>query len=141
MEALAAVGLATNIIAFVDFSVKLLKGAKEISSKGSLSELDRIQDGTSRLQEFVEQLTVPTGLPATGAAKELDRLARECAALANEIVSILRKIYATGPNSSRFKDIGISWRAMTKRGKLESIQSRLDSYRRLILEQIALLIR
>ncbi|KAK8118110.1 uncharacterized protein PG998_006391 [Apiospora kogelbergensis] len=141
MEALAAVGLATNIIAFVDFSVKLLKGAKEISSKGSLSELDSIQDGTSRLQEFVEQLMVPTGLPATGAAKELDRLAMECAALANEIVSILRKIYATGPNSSRLKDIGIAWRAMTKRGKLESIQSRLDSYRRLILEQIALLIR
>ncbi|KAK7915288.1 hypothetical protein PG985_012991 [Apiospora marii] len=140
MEALAAVGLATNVIAFVDFAAKLLKGAKEISSRGSLAELDQIQNGTTELQRFTKELMAPTAPPRAGAGKELDRLARECAALANEMIQMLSKINASGQASS-LNSVRKSWRALRTKGKLDSIQNRLGAYRESILEQIAFLIR
>ncbi|KAK8123226.1 hypothetical protein PG984_011896 [Apiospora sp. TS-2023a] len=142
MEALAAIGLATNIITFVEFAATLLKGAKELSSRGSLSELDRIQDGTIGLQRFIAQLAAPSGVPATGTTKELDKLAAECAALADEMMKVLKKITnIKGQSSSRIDHLRISWRALLKKGNLESIQNRIDACRGSILEQIAFMIR
>lgn len=140
MEALAVVGLATNVIAFVDFAAKLLKGAKEISSRGSLAELDQIRNGTTELQRFTKELTAPTASSPAGAAKELHRLGRECAALANEMMQILSKMNSGGQASS-LNNVRKSWRALRAKGKLDSIQNRLDAYRGSILEQIAFLIR
>ncbi|KAK6822022.1 hypothetical protein PG987_014847 [Apiospora arundinis] len=141
MEAVAAFGLATSVFTFVEFAAKLLKGVKEVYSTGSLPELDRMQNGTVELQRFVKQLTDPTGLAAAGSVNELDRLAKECAALASQMIDILGKIYTSGHKSSWHNKALIPWKARRKLGELAFIQSRINSHRSSILEQLAFIIQ
>ncbi|KAK8015213.1 hypothetical protein PG990_008509 [Apiospora arundinis] len=140
MEAVAAFGLATNVFTFVEFAAKLLKGVKEVYSTGSLPELDRIQNDTVELQRFIKQLTDPTGLAAAGSVNELDRLAKECTALASQMIDILGNIYTSGHKSSRRNKALIPWKAWRKQGELDFIQSRINSHRSSILEQLAFII-
>lgn len=136
MEALVAVGLATNIITFVDFAATLVKGAKEISLSGSLSGLDQVQGETAHLKRMIEPLKIDPDLP-----KELANLAQECIRLADETTATLAEIYAYGPRPSRLSSFKVAFRAMRKKGKLESLQKHLDSCRSLILTQITILVR
>ncbi|KAK8880067.1 hypothetical protein PGQ11_001361 [Apiospora arundinis] len=141
MEAVAAFGLAINVFTFVEFAAKLLKGVKEVYSTGSLPELDRFQNDTVELQRFIKQLTDPTGLAAAGAVKDLDRLAKECAALATQMIDIIGKIYTSGHKSSWRNKALMPWKAWRKQGELDFIQSRINSHRSSILEQLAFIIQ
>ncbi|KAK8071551.1 hypothetical protein PG996_004899 [Apiospora saccharicola] len=130
MEALVAVGLATNIITFVDFAAKLWKGAKEISEKGSLSQLDWIQHGTEELQRFIVELTKTAEPPTDDANKQLGKLAKDCADTAEEMISLLDKVKEGCQKSSRLYKFRMLGRSLMKKGELESIQTRLNSYRK-----------
>ncbi|KAK7985854.1 hypothetical protein PG988_003476 [Apiospora saccharicola] len=141
MEALVAVGLATNIITFVDFAAKLWKGAKEISEKGSISQLDWIQDGTEELQQFIMELTKTAEPPTDDANKQLGKLAKDCADTAEEMIKLLDKVKEGCQKSSGLYKFRMLGRSLMKKGELESIQTRLNSYRSLILDQIVFIIR
>lgn len=56
MEALVAVGLAANTVQFIDFTLKLLKSGKEYYREGVLAENTDLEDLTSRLEYFSDQL-------------------------------------------------------------------------------------
>ena len=60
MEALAALGLASNIIQIVDFGARLLSKSREIhhSADGSLDENNILEDVTSNLAELSFELSI-----------------------------------------------------------------------------------
>ncbi|KAK6855196.1 hypothetical protein PG995_008728 [Apiospora arundinis] len=140
MEAVAAFGLATNVFTFVEFAAKLLKGVKEVYSTGSLPKLDCIQNDTNQLQIFITQMTDPTDLAAAGAGKQLEKVAKECATSARQMLEILDKIYRSGRNPPWLNKLLIPLKTLRKQGDLDFIQSRINSHRSSILEQLAFII-
>lgn len=56
MEALVAVGLASNALQFVQFAVKVISKGKEIYDHGSTVEYSDLEDVTKRLIELNARL-------------------------------------------------------------------------------------
>ncbi|KAE8440326.1 hypothetical protein EG329_008775 [Mollisiaceae sp. DMI_Dod_QoI] len=133
MDPVTAIGLASSLITFVDFSWSLVAGAHEIytSVNGTTSEHDHINNVIEDLQELSDDL----GTGALGDSKHekaLKRLAFQCSELSDELLGILRKLRVTEKNS-KWKAIKAKWGSMRKRDEISSIRERLGEYRSQIL--------
>lgn len=86
MEALAAIGLATNIITFIDFSFKLINGSHKLrnSASGLTPENSRLGTVVDDLKAITDRLV--SDLPGqTENERELCQLAKDCRALSGEL--------------------------------------------------------
>ena len=79
MDPISAVGLAVNIITFVDFTWSLVTGTYEVyqSAVGTTHELADISTIVDDLEKVTENLT-PEFDPTTKHAKALCQLASKC---------------------------------------------------------------
>jgi hypothetical protein len=147
LEALAAVSLAGNIFQFIDFACKLFDGATSIyqSHAGATKETQDIEEEAQRLQEVCSILhsIIPTTgkLPHTTQVEAaLHHLAQQCEATANDMLSALRRVKATNPNSK-----GQSFRAglatIWKEPQITAMQKRLDSHRLQLILHLQLMKR
>ncbi|KAL2858800.1 hypothetical protein BJX68DRAFT_262337 [Aspergillus pseudodeflectus] len=133
MDALAAVGLASNIISFIDFSCELITGARDIykSGDGRTSENATLESILVDLEDFSQGLI--TDLKATTSnEKALLRLSTDCLRLSQELSSVLAKLKASGGNR-KWKSLRTKWASMRKERDISSMESRLSSYRGQIL--------
>ncbi|KAF2662244.1 hypothetical protein K491DRAFT_710188 [Lophiostoma macrostomum CBS 122681] len=134
MEALAAVSLAGNVVQFVEFSCKLFEQATTIYHTGTARGAQDIETLTQQLQALCADLAHgnnsvqqprPTRLPDQGS---LQKLAKDCETVANELLFELHELRAKDPNSkwSSFRAaLAVSW----KEKRVDAMQKRLDSYR------------
>jgi hypothetical protein len=133
MDPLTAIGLASNILSFIDFSAKLIKGAYAIyiSPSGTTAE----NDDSSRLLDDLRQATEALDSDFQGKTKHeksLCKLSENCRQLSEELQAILKKLRVT-EKDSRLKSIIVSLKSMRKEKEIASIEKRLDSYRLEIL--------
>ena len=97
MDPVAALGLAGNIVQFVDFSCKILQDTKSLhkSTTGKSAENDVLQVICRDLMNLDNALTAPS---APGAIPESMRsLASMCKELAAELLGILENIRVREP--------------------------------------------
>jgi hypothetical protein len=133
MDALAAVGLASNIISFIDFSCELITGAREVykSGDGRTAENATLESILVDLEEFSQGLI--TDLKATTSnERALLRLSTDCLKLSQELSSVLAKLKTSGGNM-KWKSLRTKWTSMRKERHISSMESRLSSYRGQIL--------
>ncbi|KAJ0418873.1 hypothetical protein BJY00DRAFT_314553 [Aspergillus carlsbadensis] len=133
MDALAAVGLASNIISFIDFSCELITGAREVykSGDGRTSENATLESILVDLEDFSQGLI--TDLKGTTSnEKALLRLSTDCLKLSQELSGVLAKLKASGGNL-KWKSLRAKWASMRKERDITSMESRLSSYRGQIL--------
>ena len=148
VEALAAVGLAGNVAQFVEFSCKLFDQATTIyhSSTGSTQGAKDLETLTQQLRTLCANLAHannsfqhpgPTRQPNPDS---LRKLAENCEAAANELLSELSNLKAKDPNSkwSSFRAaLAISW----KEKRIDALQKKLDSYRSQLIVHLQVLQR
>ncbi|KAI0466551.1 hypothetical protein F4859DRAFT_519006 [Xylaria cf. heliscus] len=105
MEAIAALGLASNIIQLINFSSKLITGAFEVynSASGVVEEFENAQD------------------------QKLVSLMQGCEKLSHELQSLIQKTKAKRPKS-KAESFRASWKALMSKGELKSIKARLNQY-------------
>lgn len=141
MEPLSALSLAGNIVQFVQFSAKLVKKASEIrsSASGTTEELEDATIVSQSLQCMLQGMRMPT-IPTSIHDKPLVDLAKGCSELCQELQGRVEHIKGKGV-SSRTGSFGIAWRTLTRSGKLNLIEQRLDRYRSEILSHILFMIR
>ncbi|KAK3690462.1 hypothetical protein B0T22DRAFT_193218 [Podospora appendiculata] len=143
MDPLSALSLACNILAVIDFSQKLVSGTYEIysSSTGASNENEHLGRVTEDLKALVPQLKVPIGNASSATPDEiaLAALAEKCADVSDELLALLGKLQAK-PNS-KSASLRAGFRMMRKKGDLESLAKRIESYRGHILIRITSMMR
>lgn len=138
-EALAAVGLAGNIVQFVDFSCKLFGTAASVyhSHVGSSKDNQNLEDITGHLHELCMNLA-GTGVNSQRPSSALDTLAEGCKATAEELLLALEKVKAKKPQS-RSDSIKAALRTVWKEKQINSMETRLNSYRTELILQLQVL--
>jgi hypothetical protein len=131
MEALAAVGLAGNIVQFIDFTCKLFDQAASIyhSRAGTATGARSLEVVTEDLQALTTTLT--KAVHHNGAQNDqtaLYKLAKECEKVATELLSTLHGLQAKRPGSkwSSFRAaLATTW----KQSSIDAMERQLDSCR------------
>lgn len=142
MDPLGAIGLAGNIITFVDFTSKLIAKTHEIysSSTGITNEHADLAKVINDVHTMTRQLDCSAGPPVTDDETALFDLVKECRKLSADLVRALKRLQTRNP-SSKLESFHGAWRVMREKDNLESLEKRVDRYRRQILDRIVIMMR
>ncbi|KAF4632438.1 hypothetical protein G7Y89_g5698 [Cudoniella acicularis] len=142
MEALAVLGVASNILQVIDFSSKLVIAATEIHKARTTLQHADLQSAATDLKSLNSKLT--TSLNSSGALTEenteLHQLANESILIADELVLLLDSVNA-GPNPGRLESFRKATKTAWKRNKIEASAKRLESIREQIQFRILVQIK
>lgn len=138
MDPLSALGLAGNIVTFIEFSSNLISGAYEIyrSADGVTSEVADATVIIRDLQVVTQRLNSPPG-PQSDDDKALASLVKGCKRVSDNLLKELKPLQANPHSKS--DSFRASWQAMRKRGKLESMAKTVDRYRQQILDRVTIM--
>jgi hypothetical protein len=120
MDAFTALGLASNIVQFVDFSWKLVAESRAIykSSEGASHEnltLIAIANNVAALSNAIEVSTDDS---------QLEKLAKECKTIGKELSDALDELRANGKRTM-WTSFSIALKEIWKKGKVDRIYNRL----------------
>lgn len=141
MDPLTAIGLAGNILAFIDFSYRVISGVNEVLStpSGMTPENERLTVLVQDLNVVTHELI--TDIPArTENEKQLCALAANCHVLSGELSEILRRL-KVGDKKSKWEGLMVKWRSTRKEKEIDSIEQRLNGYRSQILIRLQVMFR
>lgn len=130
MEALAAIGLASSIITFIDFGYELISVARDIhgSSTGHSKENTRIEFLNTRMEALAADLSAKTSTSTmTEDEKRLSELSEECLRLLGDLKKLLDKL-KVGDHHSKRQLIRSVLRNMRKDEK-KGLEERLNACR------------
>lgn len=142
MDPITAVSFAASIITFVDFASELVSGAFELykSPTGHTAKNVHVEDVINDLQEVADDLDTDS-LGNSREAKRLRRLAIKCNELAEELLTLLKRLRLDGNQNRPWKSLVMKWRNMRKAEEVTAIEERLREYRSEMMLQLSLLIR
>ncbi len=141
MDPLAALGLASAVVQFVDFSFKLVKGTAEIydSAAGVTPHDANLEFVTRKLQELTFNLEVGVGLPQNTDQSRLRALAEECQSLSTKILALLAKTKAK--DRSLRASAGAAIRTWRYKEEKKEIETRLERCQSKLAVQLNYLMR
>jgi hypothetical protein len=140
MDPLAAIGLASNIVAFVEFASKLITGAHEVYSSVSGTTNDNAD--MAIVVEDVRAMTrrLQVAKPVTDDEVALQDLVVKCQELSADLISTLPRLKSNGPKS-KTTSMRVAWQTMRSKDKVESLEKRIECYRAQILDRILIMMR
>lgn len=103
MDPLTAIGLVGNVLAFIDFSVGLLKGAREIHSSpdGTLKENQSRETVVRETKRFSLLLQSHDGSPGNVEDAGISSLVRECHDISTKLLALFEKTRPEDGGSKR----------------------------------------
>jgi hypothetical protein len=109
LDPFTAIGLAGNIVQFVDFSIKIVSKASEIkqSTDGVLREnwdLEIVTKGLIAINARLKDSVHSPGIALTQEHHRLDDLRERCTEVAGELLDALNELKARG-SKSRWKSL------------------------------------
>ncbi|KAF6831912.1 hypothetical protein CMUS01_07150 [Colletotrichum musicola] len=142
MDPLSAVGFASSILTFVEFSFKIISGTLEIVRSGNTAENAHVSIFINDLHRITKNLRQSSASPNGSTHHEdgLDSLASECLAISKELIALLQKLKIKAGDSKR-KSINVSLRSMWARGDFAYLENRLDKCRSQIMMRLLLLLK
>ena len=142
MDPLTAISLASAIIQFIDFSSKLVGGAREIyaSAAGATEENQSLDVVTSEMRQLASRLVPLKNDGQTEDERALSRLATECKIVSDQLEGLLGKLRSSEPKS-KARSVWISLKSkLYEREKME-LQKRLENCRSQLELQLSFLSR
>lgn len=141
MDPLTAIGLASNILSFIDFSFNLIGGSHRLlnSASGLTPENCRLGTVVEDLKVVTERLV--SDLPGkTQNEKELCKLADDCHTISRELLDILSRL-KLGDKKSKWNAFRAKWQSMMQEKSIASIEESLRSYQSMILIRLNFMLR
>ena len=140
MEALAAIGLVSNIIAFIDFGYEVVSVGREIhqAAGGATGENDKVASLTTQLHSISFDLKSQAAVTADEI--QLHGLARECQNISTELLAVLESLKAKDPKSKR-QVIRATMKNFTKKDQKKALETRLDKCRDMLHLQLSKITR
>jgi hypothetical protein len=138
MDPITAIGFAASILTFVDFSVEIITGTKEVIKSGSTTENAHVDVVINDLHDVTKKISSsPVGILND---EKLISLAGGCQVVSKELQDLLEKLKVqTG--SSKWKIIRIALRSMRKKEDVAGLEKRLTGYRSQILLRLLLILK
>jgi hypothetical protein len=142
MAELAAIGLAGNIVQFVDFGIKLSHDFKELyqSAEGGKAKHLELEDVTTDLESLCQKLQNTT-IPATQDDEELRNLARTCAKLARDLLAMLEKVKANKERNPKLATFKQALKNIWKDKDISDLEQRLGRYREQLNQRLIYILR
>lgn len=141
MDPFAAIGLAGNIITFLEFGYNVLSKAREIqnSGRGISSSNQALASMTQRLQDVASSLS---GNGTTAISESLAQLVAECHKTSQDLLNMLEKLRASSPASTR-SSLRAAFREMSgkKKNEVHELEKRLDRCRQQLNLELSSLAR
>lgn len=130
MDPLSAIGLASAIVAFVDFSWNLITGTWEIyhSLDGVATENARLEDVTDDLESLTQALKADFPVK-TKAEKNIKRLAQDCNEDAKTLKDLLNGMKAPGRRRLFWKSLNAKWKTILNKDEVTRLKSQLQESR------------
>jgi hypothetical protein len=143
MEAVTAIGLASNIIQFIDVGYKVLKAAKELRASGKEASRHntRLEFVTGEMKQFslsIEQDALANGM--TDDMKALLRLSSECQQCSDELLALLDKL-KNRRSSSMLHSLRAAFRDARKHNEKAHLQENLNNLQKQMDFQLSKLAR
>lgn len=140
MDPLTTISLVANIVAFVDWGTKVVRGTREIygSATGTLPGNQAQETLVRETHGFITRLRIPNGTAEE--EKSLVLLADECCCLAHAILDKLQSIKPSKPHSK----LSAFWSALKSDGEqdeLSVLEARLDQCRNQLSLQMNVMTR
>lgn len=134
MDPLTAISVASNVVQFIDFGIRLLRGSREIynTASGSAKELDDLATVVWDLKSLTQGMKTSTTSVAGSSLQtrddaELLALAREAESSADKLLGLLLKLEPQGTHRwGLFRSV---FKYTQKRTELEAEKRRLDMLR------------
>ncbi|KAI0148842.1 hypothetical protein GGR57DRAFT_230867 [Xylariaceae sp. FL1272] len=155
MEAIAALGLASNIVQFLDFTWRLTETAAKIqgSSSGAAEHILELGTVYSKLNSLCTSLSIcsqPSGksdhakctqslLPdqtydfghrrtVDSHTKDLQELASDCISLCQQLIAIVSELQACGSMGRRFNSFKAALKTVWNEKKIAELEARIRRY-------------
>jgi hypothetical protein len=142
MAELAALGLAGNIVQFVDFGIKLFRHGKELykSAEGGKAEHLELEAVTTDLKRLAQQLQQTVG-PATQDDIALGKLAAGCEKLACELLEVLEKLKVKKEQNRKWESFQQALSLVLKEKDIRALEKRLEKYREQLGKRLIYILR
>lgn len=142
MAELAALGLASNIVQFIDFGLTLFHEGKELydSDEGGSAQRLELETVTEDLNDIAQELQ-QGALPANKGDAALRKLGADCEKLAKELLGILDKLKVKDGQNRKWASFKQAVKGMVKDGKIRNIEARLQKYREQLGERLLYILR
>lgn len=126
MDPISAIGLAGNIVQFVDFACKLIAGTRAIyhSASGMPSDAVHLNDLAVSIREIGDDLVSSASDSNPGPA--LRDLARDCKQIANELLQAITKLKAKHPHS-KWESFMVALKAIWKDAHIQKLAAQLHN--------------
>lgn len=130
MDPLSTIGLASAIVAFIDFSWNLVTGTWEVyhSRDGIAAENARLEDVTDDLESLAQALKADFPVK-TLAEKNIQRLAQDCKEDARTLKSLLDGMKVPGTRRLVWKSLAAKWKSILKKDEVARLKSQLQESR------------
>ena len=152
LDPLTAIGLASSIVQFTDFGIKLVTGTIELyhSADGLSGERSNLEHQITLVREHAETIILSSKYngdddPASEVDKELGELAASCKGIASELLSVLDDLKVKKPVGP-----GRKWESFRKavaaltphnKNKIEALEKGLRSVKDAMLHRIQFMMR
>lgn len=141
MDPLTAIGLAGNIITFIDFSYKVISGLnKGLDAASGMTPENASLDNLVEDLNAITQDLISDAPPRTENEKQLHRLAANCHALSEDLIQILRRL-RVGDKKSKWQSVTVKWQSMRKEKDIEALERRLNGYQSEILIRLQVIFK
>lgn len=129
IDPLSALGLASNILQFVEFGCKLVSDGYELHENGSLSGVDELELVTKDLICLAKDLTAvnpPQSKTSPSADGDgLQQLAASCKSIADELIHVLSSLKPRNSHNG-IESFRAAFRKARKKGAIENLEKRLE---------------
>ncbi|XXH00484.1 hypothetical protein Hte_006830 [Hypoxylon texense] len=137
MEAITAVGLATNVLQFFEFTTRLIRVSNELRNNATSSENKDYQVIATHLEGLAQSIKdsaqAISQASATSSSEEklidkgLEPVVDSCCELAKDLLGRLKKCgIQPGQNASRFQRAKVAFKAIWSKKEIEEILNRLQ---------------
>ena len=145
LDPFSALGLASNIAQFVDFSSKLISNSYELyKSTGHLVETIELKMVANDLSQLTDKLqrSSQNGLTPPGSPDEEDlkKLAASCKEIADELLAILRDLGVKSPHQ-KWQSFRQALRTARKKEKIDALERRINLFRQQITMKLVAILR
>jgi hypothetical protein len=147
MDPLTAVGLAGNIITFIDLSTKVVSRAKQLyeSASGATSENDELESLTKNLKDLADKTRrKPPNISRNEHFSQnitsetvLDNISQQCIQVADELLETLESVKVKGDGrtlKSAFQAVKTVW----KQDSIDAVQRRLDRISKQLMDGMSM---
>ncbi len=143
LDPLSALSLASSIVQFVDFGIKLVSDGYELYDRGSLENNDEIEQATRDLTQLTENLATPSQnfaeqsgtaiRPPSKDERRLQDVAEACKELGDQLLLVLEELKPR-ERQNGLESFRKVLRGFRKKGKVQDIEKRLKK----LQDQLAL---